>query len=224
MTFGQLTTLADDEEILVYCYTGQSGSFAAAMLGVLDYDVQNLLHGMCAWSTDEAVTGTGCFDASRDQGDYAVEDTANTATTTYDYPDLDNTTSTDEDTIIEKAAATVSPSYITAADLSLAIAGDEDMTIIDARSATDYAAGHIPGAINVGIGDLPDYLDNIDPDSPVYVYCYTGHTAAQVAALLQMLGYDASSVKFGMCSWSSDPDINMNKCFDASKVTGYDVE
>ncbi|HEY41421.1 MAG TPA: rhodanese-like domain-containing protein [Dehalococcoidia bacterium] len=224
MTFGQLTTLSDDEEILVYCYTGQSGSFAAAMLGVLEYDVTNLLHGMCAWSTDPAVTGTGCFNASRDQGDYAVETTANTVTTSYDYPELDNTTSSDEDTIIEAAAATVSPSYITAADLNLKIAEEEDMTIISCRSAADYAAGHIPGAINIGIDSLLDNLDKIDPDAPVYVYCYTGHTAGQAAALLQMLGYDAYSLKFGMCSWTSDPAVHMNKCFNASTVTGYDVE
>ena len=92
------------------------------------------------------------------------------------------------------------------------------------RSAADYAAGHIPGAINIGIGSLLDNLDKIDPDAPVYVYCYTGHTAAQEAALLQVLGYEAYSLKFGMCSWSSDPAVNMGKCFDASTVLGYDVE
>jgi rhodanese-related sulfurtransferase len=194
------------------------------LLGVLEYDVQNLLHGMCAWSNDEAVTGTGCFDASRDQGDYTVETTANTVTTSYDYPELENTTSNDEDTIILEAVKAVSPKYILASDLNLKIAEDEDMTIISCRSATDYAAGHIPGAINIGIADLIDNLDKIDPDSPVYVYCYTGHTAGQAASLLNLLGYDAYSVKFGMCSWSSDPAVNMNKCFDASTVTGYDVE
>jgi rhodanese-related sulfurtransferase len=120
--------------------------------------------------------------------------------------------------------ATVSAKYITASDLNLKIAEDEDMTIISCRSATDYAAGHIPGAINIGIDSLLDNLDKIDPDEPVYVYCYTGHTAAQFASLLNLLGYDAYSLKFGMCSWSSDLEVNMSKCYDSSTVTSYDVE
>ena len=223
ITFGNLATLRESEEILVYCYTGQSASFAAAVLGVLGYDVQNLLHGMSSWSADAAVYKSR-FDPASHQGDFRVETTANTATTTYSAPDLDNTTSSNEDAIIEAAAKTVSPKYITAADLNMKIAEDEDMTIISVRSAADYATGHVPGAINIGLTSLTDNLGKIDPDAPVYVYCYTGHSAAQAVSLLRMLGYDAYSLKFGMCSWTSDASVNMGKCFDASTVQGYEVE
>ncbi|MBL7165766.1 MAG: rhodanese-like domain-containing protein [Dehalococcoidales bacterium] len=222
IAFGALATLPEDEEILVYCYTGQSASFAAALLGVLGYDVQNLLHGMSSWSTDPDVF-VSRFSAEA-QGDFKVETTANTATKTYDFPELENTTSTAEDAIIKAAVATVSPKYITASDLNIKIAEDEDMTIVSVRSAADYAAGHVPGAINIGLSSLVDNLDKLDPDSPVYVYCYTGHSAAQAASLLNLLGYDAYSLKFGMCSWTTDTAVNMNKCFDASTVQGYDTE
>ncbi len=221
LAFSQLTTLPEDEEILVYCYTGQSGSAAAALLGVLGYDVQNLRHGMCGWTTDPAVTLSKCFDASRDQGDYTVETTVNTVTTTYDYPELDNTTSSNEDTIILEAVKTVSPKFITAADLNLKIAEGEDMTIISVRAADVYAVGHIPGAINIQMDDLLNSLDKIDPDAPVYVYCYTGHNAGQAMAILNMLGYDAYSLKYGYCSWSS---VNASSCYDASTVTDYPIE
>jgi rhodanese-related sulfurtransferase len=221
--FSELSTLPKNEEILVYCYTGQSASFAAAVLGVLGYDVQNLLHGMSSWSVDPEIY-VSRFEPAVDQGDYKTETTANTAAKKYDHPELDNTTSNDEDAIIEAAAKTVEPAYITAADLYMKIAEEEDMTIISVRSDTDYAAGHIPGAINIGLGSLADNLDQIDPGSPVYIYCYTGQSAAQGAALLQMLGYDVYSIEFGMCSWSSDPAINAGKCFNASTVKGYKVE
>jgi rhodanese-related sulfurtransferase len=98
------------------------------------------------------------------------------------------------------------------------------MTIVSIRAADIYAAGHIPGAINFALADLVDNLSKINPDAPVYVYCYTGHTAAQAAALLQMLGYDAYSLKFGMCSWSSDPAINGGYCFDPDTVEDYETE
>jgi len=222
IAFGELSTLPTEDEILVYCYTGQTASFAAAMLGVLDYDVQNLLHGMSSWSTDPDVY-VKRFDPATNQGDFKVETTANEAGT-YDFPELDNTALTDDDAIIEAAVATVSPKYITNTDLNLKIAEDEDMTILSIRSADHYAVGHIPGAINIGLGDLVDNLDNINPDAPVYVYCYTGHSAAQATALLNMLGYDAYSLKFGMCSWTTDTAVNMSKCFDATGVQGYETE
>ena len=220
--FSELTTLPKDKEILVYCYTGQSASMAATVLGVLDYDVQNLLHGMSSWSTDPAVYKSR-FDPATQQGDYTVETTANTGST-HGYPELDNTTSSDADEIVLAAAKTVSPKYITAADLNMKIAEGDDMTILSVRSAEHYAAGHVPGAINFGLGSLADNLDKLDPDSPVYVYCYTGHSAAQATALLNILGYDAYSLKFGMCSWTADTAVNAGKCFDTSTVQGYEVE
>jgi rhodanese-related sulfurtransferase len=220
--FGDITTLSKNEDILVYCYTGQSGSFAAATLGVLGYDVQNLRHGMASW-TDDPNVYVSRFDPTTSQGDYDVETTANTPGT-YSYPTLENTTSSNEADIVLAAAKTVTPKYITAADLNMKIAEGEDMTILSVRSAEQYAKGHIPGAINIGMDNLASNLNKLDPDNPVYVYCYTGHNAGQAAAVLQMLGYDAYSLKFGMCSWSSDPEINAGACFDPSTAASYDTE
>ncbi|MBN1177281.1 MAG: rhodanese-like domain-containing protein [Dehalococcoidales bacterium] len=222
MKFGDLSTISMDEEIVVYCYTGQSASFAAAVLGVQGYDVSNLLHGMSSWSDDPAIF-VSRFDPATSSGDFSVETAAN-AGGSYALPDIENTASDDAAAIVKAAAATVTPSYITAADLNMKIAEGEDMTIIDLRSADHYAAGHIPGAINIGLGALADNLAKINPDAPVYCYCYTGHTAAQATSLLQMLGYDASSLKFGMCGWSSNPDVNLGKCFNPDSAAGYDTE
>jgi len=220
--FSELTTLPKGE-ILVYCYTGQSASFAAAVLGVLSYDVQNLLHGMSSWSTDPDVF-VSRFNPDTHQGDFKVETPANEATKTYSFPKLDNTNLIGSSEVIKAAAMTVSPQYITATDLNMNIAEGEDMTILSVRSAEHYAVGHIPGAINIGLSSLADNLDKLDPNSPVYVYCYTGHSAAQAAALLQMIGYDAYSLKFGMCSWTTDTTVNMSKCFDATSVQDSKVE
>jgi len=222
MAFGEITTLPMDEEILVYCYTGQSAAYATATLSTLGYDVINLKHGMSSWSCEEDIYVTR-FDAAKNQGDYKVETDVPTPGS-YDPPALENTASSDADDIVLAAAKTVSDKYILASDLNMKIAEDEDMTIISCRSAADYAAGHIPGAINIGLGALVDNLDKIDPDNPVYVYCYTGHGAARGAALLQMLGYDAYSLKFGMCSWSSDPAINAGECYSADMCQGYATE
>ena len=222
-SFADLPSLPKDEDIVVYCYTGQSASAATAVLGTLGYDVQNLLHGMSSWSSDPAVY-VSRFDAATHQHDYAVGTSANTASGGNDYPDLENTSSTDEAAIVEAAAKKVTAKYIEAVDLyALLNDGDPDTDpfIVSLRSADDYAAGHVPGAVNIGLGSLADNLDKLPADETIVLYCYTGHTAGQATALLNMLGYDAKSLKFGFCSWSS----TATKCFDAATAaSNYDVE
>ena len=222
-SFAKLPSLPKDEDIVTYCYTGQSASAAAAVLGTMGYDVQNLLHGMSSWSTDPGVY-VSRFDAASHQSDYTVETDANTATGGNEYPEIENTTSTDEDAIVEAAAKTVTAKYITAGDLyALLNDGDPDTDpfIVSLRSADDYAAGHVPGAVNIGLSSLADSLDKLPADETIVLYCYTGHTAGQATAVLNMLGYDAKSLKFGFCSWSS----TATKCFDAATAaSSYDVE
>lgn len=76
-------------------------------------------------------------------------------------------------------------------------AGD-DMVILDIRQPDVYALGHIKGAINIPWGTaISDSLEKIPQDKPVMVYCYTGQTAGQTVALLNMAGFEAKSVTFG---------------------------
>jgi rhodanese-related sulfurtransferase len=220
MKFSDLSSLPKDKDIVVYCYTGQSASFATAVLGILGYDVKNLRNGMSSWSSDPDVYKKRYTGGAG----YETETTPNTGGS-YAMPTLENTASNDNAEIVKAAALTVAPKYISADDLHMKIAEGEDMTIISIRKADAYAAGHIPGAINIAYGpDLANNLSQIDPDAPVYVYCYTGHTAAQATALLQMLGYDAYSVSFGMCGWSDDPAITMGTCFTPEMAMGYATE
>ena len=80
-----------------------------------------------------------------------------------------------------------------------------DFHLIDIRNPTDYSAGHIPGAINVQLGDLakPEVLATLPTDRPILVVCYTGHTASIATAILCILGYDAWTLRFGMLSWDA---------------------
>ena len=64
----------------------------------------------------------------------------------------------------------------------------------------------------------------IPPDQEVVVVCYTGQTAGQVTAVLNMLGYEASSLLFGMSSWTSDPDIFVKRFEPETHVSDYAVD
>lgn len=74
----------------------------------------------------------------------------------------------------------------------------EDMFVLDIRQPDVYAEGHIKGAVNAPWGTaISDNLDKLPNDKPVMVYCYSGQTAGQAVATLNMAGFDASSVNLG---------------------------
>ncbi|MGB7604696.1 MAG: rhodanese-like domain-containing protein [Lutisporaceae bacterium] len=74
----------------------------------------------------------------------------------------------------------------------------EDMFILDIRSAEDYGKGHIKGAINAPWGPaIAASLDKLPADKPVMIYCYTGQTAGQAVATLNIAGVNAKSVTYG---------------------------
>ncbi|HEY6538603.1 MAG TPA: MBL fold metallo-hydrolase [Candidatus Dormibacteraeota bacterium] len=58
-----------------------------------------------------------------------------------------------------------------------------DVQILDARRPDEWRQGHIPGAINIHLADLPDRLDEL-PDRPTWVHCGAGYRAAVAASLL----------------------------------------
>ncbi len=61
--------------------------------------------------------------------------------------------------------------------------------LIDVRTPAEYAAGHIPNAINIPLPNLTENLDKIPSDRPVILYCTTGYRTAMGVMSLQMLGY-----------------------------------
>ncbi len=78
------------------------------------------------------------------------------------------------------------------------IAEEEDYIILDVRRADEFAAGHIPGAINVanesiGTDDIPELPDK---DQLILVYCRSGNRSKQASQKLADLGY-TNIVEFG---------------------------
>ena len=109
-----------------------------------------------------------------------------------------------QDSVEEKAAAYFAnfpedKHVVSAADFLKMVENKENICVLDIRSAEDYAAGHIQGAINVPYGmDIAEALDKIPDDVEVLVYCYSGQTASQTTAALRVKGYRAYNLSGGM--------------------------
>lgn len=75
-----------------------------------------------------------------------------------------------------------------------------DYYVMDLRSAGDFANGHIKNAVNVPIANVLDEAKKAG-SKPILVVCYTGQTAARAVAGLQLMGYNAKILKWGMAGW-----------------------
>ena len=75
--------------------------------------------------------------------------------------------------------------------------------IIDIRSAADFTAGHINGAVNSTMANVLTAAANA-AGKTIVVACYTGQTAGHAVAALRLSGYPTAKVlKWGMSGWTS---------------------
>ena len=66
---------------------------------------------------------------------------------------------------------------------------DEEVQLIDLRSATEYNAGHIAQAENIFVGTLTDNLDKISKDKKVIIHCQSGDRSTIGYSILVKNGF-----------------------------------
>lgn len=62
--------------------------------------------------------------------------------------------------------------------LKLVETASEGFLLVDVRSAEEFKAGHIPGAINILDEEVPDHIDTLGKAKDVIFYCATGSKSA----------------------------------------------
>ena len=85
----------------------------------------------------------------------------------------------------------------------LARARDELITVIDVRPPQEYAAGHVPGAINIPLADLETHLNDFDPAQEIVAYCRGPHCvlAFDAVSTLRSKGMKARRLEDGYPEW-----------------------
>lgn len=91
--------------------------------------------------------------------------------------------------MVAKAKAAIK--VVSAEDVKAAIDKKEKAVFLDVRDGGEFAAGHLPGAINVSRGTLEfNIWGKIpDKDAKIYVYCKTTARSALATKTLNDLGY-----------------------------------
>ena len=79
------------------------------------------------------------------------------------------------------------------------------VTVLDVRPALEYAAGHLPGAINVPIEDLPKRFRKLPKGREFIAYCRGPYCLLSVdaVALLRAKGQKARRLENGFPEWKA---------------------
>ena len=82
---------------------------------------------------------------------------------------------------------------MSAGELTVRLASEAPPIILDVRTPREYAAGHLPGAINVPHKALPDKLAEILAfgDREVVLYCERGKRSVMATAVLREAGFSS---------------------------------
>jgi ArsR family transcriptional regulator len=97
------------------------------------------------------------------------------------------------------------PEPVSRADLAARLA-DGSVTVLDVRPADEYAAGHIPGALNATLAEIQRIVPTLDPTAEIVAYCRGPYCvyAHQAVAALRKLGLDARRLDGGLPEWRED--------------------
>ena len=79
---------------------------------------------------------------------------------------------------------------ITATQLADALQSGAPPLVLDVRTATEYAAGHIRGAVNIPVDELRDRLNELPADQDIAIHCKSGFRGHLAARILRQRGFD----------------------------------
>lgn len=74
--------------------------------------------------------------------------------------------------------------------LQAMLAGTDDRVfVLDVRTPQEFAAGHVPGAVNIPYDQVASHLGEIPKDEQIVLYCHSGRRAGLAAEELAASGY-----------------------------------
>ncbi len=74
--------------------------------------------------------------------------------------------------------------------------------LLDVREDDEWAAGHVPGATHIPLGQLGERTGELPQSDEIYVICRSGMRSGRAAQALTGAGWRAINVAGGMQDWA----------------------
>lgn len=216
VAFTDILTAAQtaDKPILVVCYTGQTACYATSLLRLYGYsDAQALKWGMSGWNSKFDKWTANC----KDQTTSSNWTTSVTEAQTYGNPTI-STGLEDGAMILKKRVETVVSAGFKSIAGADVLANTSNFYVNNYFSEAHYTGfGHVNGAVRISPLLLSDgSINKLNPAKEIVTYCYTGQTSGVITAYLNVLGYNAKSLLFGMNGLSTS-----NAFWTSGNVTNH---
>jgi rhodanese-related sulfurtransferase len=94
---------------------------------------------------------------------------------------------------------------VTRAELARRLQDGDDLVVLDVRPAAEHAAGHLPGAVSIPVGELRRRLAELPADREVVAYCRGPYCAFahEAVAVLREAGVPARRLEDGLPEWEA---------------------
>lgn len=82
----------------------------------------------------------------------------------------------------------------------------EGVLIVDVRTSTEYAEGHIPNALNVDVysSDFAQKIAELDKSKTLAIYCRSGRRSKSAAEQAVKQGFKVVELDGGVLSWGGE--------------------
>jgi rhodanese-related sulfurtransferase len=105
--------------------------------------------------------------------------------------------------VLPAAAQAGKPAVAPAAVDELAQRADAPL-LLDVRSPEEFAAGHVPGAVNIPHDQVASRVSELDRGRWVLVYCQSGRRAGIAEGVLADAGFDVRQVQGSWARWKAE--------------------
>lgn len=90
---------------------------------------------------------------------------------------------------------------ITSVEVKELLDSGKQLNLVDVREADEVAAGIIPGAVHIPLGDVEARVGELDKSKPYIIICRSGGRSGRATTFLEGAGYDAANMTGGMLEW-----------------------
>lgn len=82
---------------------------------------------------------------------------------------------------------------------------NNEVVVLDVRTAEEFQAGHIPGALLMPLQTLENHLSELDREQPYLIVCRSGNRSATASNILINDGFqEVYNLEVGMNGWPYD--------------------
>ena len=105
----------------------------------------------------------------------------------------------------EAAAHTMKVTHVNTLEAKLMMSERPDLVVIDVRTPSEFARGHIIGSINIDFKDasFPTWLKALDPSQDYLIHCRSGGRSTSSLAVFKEAGFShIIHMDGGMNGWN----------------------